>query len=94
MLFPEEIFPEKESEQDHIKDNPARKAPEKFNKLILIYDHYVLTLKDELKQRINNRDPFSLQELWYLLYSMVQGAQELTEIHAVFNPDQPLIINP
>lgn len=28
------------------------------------------------------------------MYTLIQGAQELTSIHSTFNPDLPLILHP
>lgn len=44
---------------------------------MVIYEHYPLTLGEELRKRIKNQTPFALVELWYILYCLVQGAQEL-----------------
>ena len=57
--MPEEIFSENEEESYDanagIKLNPTSK------KINVIYDHFVLTLGDELRQRIRNNETFGLQ---------------------------------
>jgi hypothetical protein len=44
----------------------------------VIYDHYVVSLEQELRHRIEYRNEFSIGELWYWLCCLVNGGIELT----------------
>lgn len=71
-LLPDEIYLEKEETyEDEAKAEPVR---------IILYEHFVLTLKEELQMRAKLKEKFSKSELWYFLYSLSCGALEMIKI--------------
>jgi NADH:ubiquinone oxidoreductase subunit B-like Fe-S oxidoreductase len=47
---------------------------------VIVYEHFVVTLKEELQMRIKTQEPFAKKELWFLLYALACGAIEMMQI--------------
>ena len=59
-----------------------------------IYEHYVVTLKAEIEYRRNNKEPFTISELWFFLYSIGKGLIELMEVQERFGGMAKMEVNP
>jgi hypothetical protein len=52
----------------------------------MFFDYYEVKLKEEIRSRRNERDFFSEEEVWYILYSLFKACRKFEKFNMASGP--------